>query len=280
MSSFQQTLQSEFFQRATVEAVLVGATAGAVGVHVLLRRLAFFVASLAHATLPGVVLASSVGFSTFVGGWAWGLLIAIAVSVFASPRVSSTNVIGVLLTGSFAIGVLLLTAGVGDTSRDFAAFLVGSILTVSDHSLITTAVVAAFTAVLVTLFHKELVFGAFDREGATANGYRVRVIDFLTLAGVTVIVVTVIPAVGTLLAVTLLTVPALTARLWCERVGPSLIVAAAVGAIGAVLGLLASALWAIAAGGAIALAITGLFLLSLGFTSAREKLRYGVSRGV
>jgi len=61
--------------------------------------------------------------------------------------------------------------------------------------------------------------------------------------------VTAIPAVGTLLAVALLTVPALTARLWVDRVGAAIAVSAFVGALSGVLGLFAAAIWSIAAGG-------------------------------
>ena len=63
--------------------------------------------------------------------------------------------------------------------------------------------------------------------------------------------------------------PALTARLWTERVGPTMAVAAAFGAASGVLGLVASTLWSIAAGGAIGLAAAALFGASLAATSVR-----------
>lgn len=72
-----------------------------------------------------------------------------------------------------------------------------------------------------------------------------------------------VPAVGTLLAVALLTVPALAARRWTDRVGPMTVLAAAFGALSGVIGLCLSAAWDIAAGGAIALSATGLFLVSV-----------------
>ncbi len=95
-------------------------------------------------------------------------------------------------------------------------------------------------------------------------------LDILVLAAVTVTMATTIPATGTLLSVALLTVPALTARLWTERVGTMMIVAAATGAASGLLGLAASTLWRIAAGGAIGLAAAALFVVSLAVTSVRS----------
>ena len=75
-------------------------------------------------------------------------------------------------------------------------------------------------------------------------------------------------AIGTLLAVALLTIPALAARQWTDRVGPMTVVAAALGAASGVLGLCLSAVLDVAAGGAIALTATGLFALSAGVRRA------------
>jgi ABC-type Mn2+/Zn2+ transport system permease subunit len=66
-----------------------------------------------------------------------------------------------------------------------------------------------------------------------------------------------------LLAVALLTVPALAARLWTERLGPAMAVAAAIGAASGVVGLCVSTAFDIAAGGAIALTRTAVFVASL-----------------
>src|SRR5207248_1915986 len=75
MTTVLHSLGRPYFQRALLEAVLVGALGGVVGVHVLLRRLPFFVVAMSHATFPGVVLASVVGVSLFLGGTAFGLVV-------------------------------------------------------------------------------------------------------------------------------------------------------------------------------------------------------------
>ena len=271
MKHLVDSFHSPIFRRALLEAVLVGAIAGAIGVHVVLRRLPFFVVAMSHATFPGVAIASAAGFSLFVGGAAFGLVVVAAVLLLGATRVlDDSSVTGVVLAGSFAIGVLVVSARPG-SSRDLSAFLVGSVLTVTPHDIAVTVVVGALVLAVLGALHKELVMAAFDRSAAAALGYRTRLLDAVVLTVVTITLVTAVPAVGTLLAVALLTVPALTARLWAERVGTTMVIAAALGALSGFLGLCAAAIWSIAAGGAIALAAGGCFLASLALTSMPKR---------
>ena len=101
---------------------------------------------------------------------------------------------------------------------------------------------------VLAAFHKELVLGAFDRDGLAAMGYPVLVLDLVLLVAIELTVVTTIPAVGTILSVALIVAPAATARLWTDRVGPSMAIAAGVGAACGALGLVVSDRWSIAAG--------------------------------
>jgi ABC-type Mn2+/Zn2+ transport system permease subunit len=251
-----------FFRLALIEAVMVGAVAGAVGVHVLLRRLPFFVVAMSHATFPGVVLGSVLGVSIFAGGAVVGVAVALLIVALGSLRqIDDSSAIGIVLAGCFAVGVLVLSAQPG-ASRDLSAFLVGSIVTVNAADLVTTAVVGVVLVGVLAAFHKELVLGAFDPGGLTALGYPGRTLDTVVLVIVTVALVVCVPAVGTLLAVALLTVPALAARQWTDRVAPMTVVSAGFGAASGVLGLCLSAAYDIAAGGAIALTATAFFVVS------------------
>jgi manganese/iron transport system permease protein len=268
MSPLVDSFGQHFFRLALIEAVLGGAVAGAVGVHVLLRRLPFFVVAMSHATFPGVVFGSLLGVSLFVGGAVVGIAVALLIVALGSIRqIDDSSAIGIVLAGCFAVGVVVLSAQPG-ASRDLSAYLVGSIVTVSRADLVTTAAVGAVLLGVLAAFHKELVLGAFDPGGLTALGYRAGALDILVLVVVTMALVVCVPAVGTLLAVALLTIPALAARQWTDRVGPMAAVAAALGAASGVLGLCLSAVLDVAAGGAIALTATGLFALSAGLRRA------------
>jgi manganese/iron transport system permease protein len=264
-------LDSPLVRRALLEAVLVGALCGAVGAHVLLRRLPFFTLALSHATFPGVVLASLAGISLYVGGAAAALVLVVAVGVIGSTkRLEASTATGVALSGAFALGVLVQSAQPAP-SHDLSAFLVGDVLTVDKGDLVTTALVGIVVVAVLVAFHKELVFGAFDADGAAAAGYPTTRLDLLVLAVVALTVVTSIQAVGTILVVALLVTPALSARLLVERVGPMMVVGAALGALSGVGGIAASAQWDVAGGAAIALTAAALLVVTLAARTLRSR---------
>ena len=261
-------LSSPLIRRALLEAVLVGALCGSVGVHVLLRRLPFFTLALSHAAFPGVVLASLLGVSVYLGGAvaALGLVVAVA-AIGSTHRLEAATATGVALSGAFAIGVLLQSAQTG-ASKDLAGFLVGDVLTVGAADLATTAAFGVVVLGGLALFHKDLVFAAFDPVGARAAGYRTTHLELVVLAFVALTVVTSIRAVGTILAVALLVMPALAARQWTDDIGRMMALAALFGAASGVGGIAASAQWGIAGGSAIALAATSLLATTVALQQA------------
>lgn len=253
----------DYARRALLEALLVGALCGLVGVHVVLRRLSFFTMAMTHATFPGVVLAALVGIDLLLGSGLFGVLVVLGVGWLSRrPRSDESAAVGVVLSAGFALGVALLSARSG-FSRDLSAYLVGSIVTVQRADLVTTAVVLVVVAVVLAAFGKELVFGAFDRGGLVAAGYPAARLDLLLLLLVEVTVVTSVPAVGTVQAVALVVAPAAAARLWCERIGPTTALAVALGMASGVAGLAVSQAYEVAAGAAIVLAACGFFVLSV-----------------
>jgi ABC-type Mn2+/Zn2+ transport system permease subunit len=256
-------LQDGYARRALIEALLVGALCGLVGVHVVLRRLSFFTMAMTHATFPGVVLAALVGVDLLLGSGLFGVLVVLGVSWLTTrPRSDSAAAVGVVLSAGFALGVALLSAQAGFT-RDLSAYLVGSIVTVQAGDLIKTALVLAAVTLMLALVGKELVFGAFDRGGMVAAGYPAGRLDLLLLLVVELTVVTSVPAVGTIQAVALIVAPAAAARLWSDRIGPTTALAVLLGMASGVVGLAVSQAYEVAAGAAIVLAACGFFVLSV-----------------
>ena len=256
-------LQDGYARRALIEALLVGALCGLVGVHVVLRRLSFFTMAMTHATFPGVVLAALVGVDLLLGSGLFGVLVVLGVSWLTTrPRSDSAAAVGVVLSAGFALGVALLSAQAGFT-RDLSAYLVGSIVTVQTSDLVKTALVLAAVALTLVLVGKELVFGAFDRGGMVAAGYPAGRLDLFLLLVVELTVVTSVPAVGTIQAVALIVAPAAAARLWCDRIGPTTVLAVLLGMASGVVGLAVSQAYEVAAGAAIVLAACGFFVLSV-----------------
>jgi ABC-type Mn2+/Zn2+ transport system permease subunit len=273
MSAVVDALSAEFMRRALLEAVMAGALCGAVGVHVLLRRLPFFTMAMGHATFPGVVLASLLGIDLLLGAGLFGLVVILAVSlVSSSERIDETSATGVVLAGAFSLGVLLVATRPG-FSRDLAAFLVGSVVTVRAADVLGTLAIGTLVVAGLAALHKELVLGAFDRTTQAALGFPATAIDVAFLVLLELALVASVPAVGTILAVALLTAPAAAARLWTDRLGPAMALAAAIGAGSGVAGLILSALWRVAAGPSIVLVATAAFGLSFLFGPCGGLLR-------
>jgi ABC-type Mn2+/Zn2+ transport system permease subunit len=260
--------------RATVEVVLAGALAGIVGVQVVLRRLSFFTMALTHATFPGVVAASLIGVNIYLGGIVAGAVVAVGVAALSRRRgQNAAAATGVMVSGGFALGVALVATREG-FSRELSSFLVGSILTVSTQDLITTGVVLLVVAVVLTFCARPLLFSGFDPVGARAAGYRTGLWDLVLLLVIEVVVVTIVPAVGTILALALIVAPAAAAKQWSTRLPVVTALAVCFGILSGLAGLWASAQWNVAAGASITLAATGILLVS----SLARQLRIRVVR--
>src|SRR6188768_4510930 len=112
MDWLTEPLRDEGAAQALLAVVVMGATCGAIGAYVIVRRLAFIGDAVSHAVLPGLVIASLNGTSILIGAAAAGLVTAIGIAVVArSGRIREDAAIGVLFTGAFALGVVLIGTG-------------------------------------------------------------------------------------------------------------------------------------------------------------------------
>jgi ABC-type Mn2+/Zn2+ transport system permease subunit len=259
--------------RAAAEVILVGALAGLIGVQVVLRRLSFFTMALTHATFPGVVAASIIGINIFAGGVLAGAVVALGVAaVSRRGGQDAAAATGVLLSGGFALGAGLVATQNG-FSRDLSSFLVGSVLTVTTRDVATTAAVFAVVAAVLAVCAGPLLFTGFDRAGARAAGFATGAWDIVLLLTIEVVVVAVVPAVGTILALALIVAPAAAARLWSGRLPTITALAMAFGVVSGVGGLAVSARWNLAAGASITLVATAVLMLSALLVRGRDAVR-------
>jgi ABC-type Mn2+/Zn2+ transport system permease subunit len=256
--------------RAVIEAVLLGAAGGLISVQIVLRRLPFFTLAMTHATFPGVVLAALAGVNLYAGGGLFGLLIALGVLALSRRAAHDlTTAIGIVLSGGFALGVVLLSARDG-FSKDLTAYTVGQIVTVTNGDLIAAAVVGAAVVALLGVAGRQLTFRAFDPGGYAATGYSVSGLDLALLLTVEAVIVVAVPAVGAILAVAILVTPAAIARLWTDRVTAMVAIAVVAGSGSGLTGVLVSTRYDVAAGGAITVVTGALFALSLGAAAIRN----------
>ncbi len=231
-----------FMARALVELVVLGALAGTVGVLVLLRRLAFVSDTLTHTVFPGVVIGHLMAGDggVFWGALAAGVVTAVLLTLLTQRRrVSEDAALAMLLTTLFAVGVVLVSRQTGFTA-DLTAFLFGRVLTVTEAQLAQTAVVTVVVVALLAVLRRPLLLRAFDPEGAQAAGVRVGLLDLVLNVAVALVVVAAVKAVGTVLVIALLIVPAAAARSLSDRLAVIVPLACIVGAAAGWLGLVVS----------------------------------------
>lgn len=250
-----------FMQNALVAAALVGATCAGLGVYVVRRRMAFIGDALAHTTLPGVAVAYIFGFSLSLGALGAGVATALLIG-WASRRsaVKEDTAIGVVFTGMFALGVLLMSRA--KSSRDLSHVLFGNVLGVTTNDLQVIALVLVIVATCLLLFHKELELTSFDPTHAAAIGINCDRLRYLLLLLLALAVVAGIQAVGVILTSALLVTPAATAGLLTKRFGVSMAVAVLVGVVSAAVGLVVSYHVEASAGASIVLTATAIFGLA------------------
>ena len=270
-----------YMQRALLEVLVLGALAGAVGVLVVLRRLAFVGDALTHTVFPGVVIAHLLGRSILLGALAFGVLTAILLTGLGRHRrVGDDAALAILLTSFFSLGVVLISRTRGFTA-DLTVFLFGRVLAIDRTDLVQTLAVAAVAAVVLAVLHKELVLRAFDPEATAAMGYRTGVLDLVLNLLIALVVVAAVEAVGTVLVIALIVVPAAAARLLADRVAAMTVLACLLGAAGGWLGLAVSYEVSVdhdlrlAAGATIVVVLVGLFLLAAAVAPLRRRWARG-----
>jgi manganese/iron transport system permease protein len=271
-------LALELFQRALLAAVLMGATCGAIGAYVVLRRLAFIGDALSHAVFPGVVLAYVAGISIFVGALVAGALTSVAIAIVSrGQRIREDTAIGIFFAGAFALGIVLISTQSG-YQRDLSAFLVGDLLGVGWDEIAASAITGlAVIGVLVAL-RKELLLASFDRVYAEALGYPVFALELLLLLLLTATIVVSLSAVGIILVLAMLVTPAATARLLVDRFTPMMVTGAGLGALYGVIGWYVSYHAGWSPGGAIVLVATLAFVLAFVFSPSHGLLAHRLRR--
>ncbi|MEU4157298.1 metal ABC transporter permease [Actinoplanes sp. NPDC026670] len=208
-----------FMGRALTEIALLALICGPVSVFVFVRRLSFVSDALTHTVFPGVVIGFVAGGieGLFAGALVAGLLTAVVLTVLTrAARLTDDAATAVVLTAMFSIGVVLVSRRTSYTS-DLTAFLFGRLLTVTPRQIAETAVLAAVILVALAIGARAWLFRAFDPAGAAAAGLRVGWLDLWLNVLLALVVVAAVRAVGTILVVALLVVPAAAARMITAR---------------------------------------------------------------
>ena len=260
---------------------LIATSCALVGSFLVLRRMALLGDAISHAVLPGIVMAFLLtgrrnSLVMLAGAAAVGVLTVFLVELFVrSRRLREDASIGVVFPALFALGVVMVTRWAGQVDLDVDCVLYGEIAYVpwdlwivgdtsfGPRALWTAGGVLALDLLLVALLYKELKATTFDPAFAASVGISPLVVHYLLMSAVSVTVVGSFEAVGAILVVAMLIVPAATAYLLTERLSRMLALAVAAGIAASTGGYLLARWLDVSIAGAMATVAGGLFLVAL-----------------
>lgn len=269
---FVEPFRHQFMRRALFAVLLAGLSCASIGVYVVLRRMAFIGDALAHTMLPGIVIAYLNKANLFLGGLGAGIVAAIGIGWLSRRReIREDTAIGIVFTGMFAVGVLLMSHA--RSYRDFHHMLFGNPLGVSPQDLWIMTGVAIIVLTVLILLHKELELTSFDPRYASVIGLRPHRLRYLLLIVLALAVVAGIQAVGVILTGALLITPAATAALATRRLVPMIFLSLGCALVAGFSGLYISFHRGVSAGAAIVLSATLLFAVVWGWRQILEKWR-------
>src|SRR5262245_32020460 len=265
------------FMRRALAGVLTLALGGApVGVFLMLRRMSLVGDAMAHAILPGAAVGFLLSGLNLIAMTVGGLIAGFAVAILAGLVARVTELkedasLAAFYLFSLALGVTIVS--IRGTNIDLLHVLFGNVLALDDQTLLAIAINATVTMVVLALIYRPLVIECVDplflrsvsRAGAPAH------LAFLAL--VVINLVNGFNALGTLLAVGLMVLPAGIARFWVRDISAMMVIAVLSAIISGYAGLVLSFFSGVPPGPAIIL-VTGLvYLVSLLFGPVSGLLR-------
>lgn len=234
-----QALQYGFIQEALLVGTLVAVVCALLSCFLVLRGWSLMGDAVSHAVLPGIVLAYRAGLPLTAGAFVAGLFCAAATGWLRDhTRVREDTVMGVVFTGLFALGLVLLSRTETDLHLDHILF--GSILGISPAQLRSTVTTCLIVTLIILLKRRDLMLLCFDPTQARVIGLPVRFLNYLLLALLATAIVVSIQTVGILLVVAMLITPGACAQLWTDRFDRMLAVAASSAVFSTVAGILIS----------------------------------------
>ena len=259
-----EALDAPYLQRAVAAGLLIAVPLGLLGCWVVLRGLAFYAHAVGVATFPGTVIGLALpALGTFAAAMLAALGFSLVVSAAESDhRLRGGAVTGLALAVALAGGAVLLTVTEAG-SAPVEGVLFGSLLAVSIPDVLACAGTAAIAVAVIGRLLPRLGATTFDEEWAARTGARVRATQAILLTVIALVVVSALPAVGSLLVSALLVIPAATARLITERLAPMLGWAVALSVLEVVAGLLAARALDVPPGAAVAAVAGAVFALTI-----------------
>ena len=259
--------------RALLMSATVGGVCGLLSCYMTLKGWALMGDAVSHSVLPGVILAYALGLPFSVGAFVFGVGSVAAIGfVKQKSRIKEDTVIGLVFTGFFALGLVLVSKT--RSNIDLTHILFGNVLGISLADIQQTILISALVTAVLLLFRRDLLLFCFDPTHARSIGINTGVLHYLLLSVLSLAAVAGLQTVGIILVVAMLVTPGATAYLLTDRFDRMSWLAIGSSILSSIIGVYTSYWTDSSTAGCIVLVQTGLFVMAFLFAPKHGILRY------
>ena len=263
-------LTHDFMRKALLMSSLVAAVCGFLSSYLTLKGWALMGDAVSHSVMPGVVVAYALGLPFSLGAFIFGVgSVALIGFIKQKSRVKEDTVIGLVFTGFFALGIVLVSKI--KSNIDLHSILFGSPLGISLSDVKQTIFISLLVVILLSIFRKDLMLYCFDPRHAKTVGINVFFLHYLFLTCLSLAAVVGLQSVGIILVVAMLITPGATAYLLTDKFDNMTVISVLSAIISSLIGIYVSFWFDLETGGSIVLAQTFIFLFAFLFAP-----RYGI----
>ena len=251
MNNLIELLQYTFFQHALLGSLFASIACGIIGTYIVTRRLVFISGGITHASFGGIGIGLYTGVSPILSAAIFSVLSAFGVEWLSKRKdMREDSAIAVFWTFGMAIGIIFSFLSPG-FAPDLSAFLFGNILTITSADIVVLAVLSLLLIAFFSIFLSPIIYIAFDREFARSQRIPVVLFEYILMMFIALTIVACLRMIGIVLAMSLLTIPQLTANLFTVSFKRIILLSILFAYIGCVGGLLLSYQLQIPSGAAI-----------------------------
>ncbi len=251
MSNLLELFQYTFFQHALLGSLFASIACGIIGTYIVTRRLVFISGGITHASFGGIGIGLYTGISPLLAAAVFSTLSAFGVEWLSKRSdMREDSAIAVFWTFGMAIGIIFSFLAPGFTP-DLSSYLFGNILTITQGDIWTLAILSIVLIAFFTLFMRPIIAIAFDREFARSQQMPVALFEYILMMFIALTIVACLRMVGIVLAISLLTLPQMTANLFTYSFKRIIGLSILIGYIGCLGGLLLSYQLQVPSGAAI-----------------------------
>lgn len=271
---FTVPLQYEFMLKAVMVSAFVGLVCAVLSCYMTLKGWALMGDAVSHSVTPGVVLAYIFNLPFALGAFVFGVGSVLAIGFIKSnTRIKEDTVIGLVFTGFFAFGLVLISKN--PSNVDLLHILFGNVLGISNQDLIQTLVIGTLTLIVILLLRKDLLLFCFDPTHARSIGLNITALYYTLLTLLSLTIVVALQAVGIVLVVAMLITPGAIAYLLTDRFDRMMILAVISSVFCSVIGTYFSYYLDASTGGCIVVLQTLLFVVTMLFAPKHGLLLRG-----